>query len=90
MSLAVHLDGASERELREIERALVAPHHPRERFDPEFPVAFRCSRCGKMGYGPRRLLREAVTAHWQEDCPARRSRADAPKEMRLFYPRVKE
>ena len=88
--IAVHLDGATERELREIEAAVIAPHDSQERFDLEFPVMMRCSRCGKAGYGPRKYLREAVIAHWEEDCPARRSKADDPKEMRLYYPRVKE
>jgi hypothetical protein len=76
--------------LRRVEDALVNPHPGHERFDPEFPVVGRCNRCGKHCMAPRHLMREAMKSHWEEDCPARRSRADAPKEMRLLYPRVKE
>lgn len=72
---------------RELE-AIVNPHPASERFDPEYNVAMKCNRCGKLAYGPRHAMRDAMTAHWEEDCPARRSRADAPKEMRLLYPRV--
>jgi hypothetical protein len=70
--------------------AIVHPHPANERFDPDFPVAFKCNRCGKHGFAPRKVMREAMQSHWEEDCPARRSRADEPKEMRLLYPRVKE
>ena len=72
---------------RTVAESLVRPHPGDARFDPEFRVAFRCNRCGRIGYGPRRYLKEAVEEHWTKDCPARRSQADAPKEMRLFYPR---
>jgi hypothetical protein len=76
--------------LRRVEDAIIHPHPANERFDPEFPVAMHCNRCGKLGFGPRKHMREALVAHWEEDCPARRSQADAPKEMRLLYPRAKE
>ena len=74
-----------------VREALISPHAGgNERFDPEFPVAHQCNRCGRIGYGPRKHLRDALKAHWEEDCPARRTRADAPMEMRLLYPKVKE
>ena len=66
------------------------PHPGHERFDDQFPVAMKCNRCGKIAYGPRAFMREAMNEHWNEDCPARHTKADAPKEMRLLYPRVKE
>lgn len=79
------------RDLTKLEElALLSPHPASERFDPQFPVAMKCSRCGKIAYGPRQAMRDAMVAHWEEDCPARHTKADQPKEMRLLYPRVKE
>ncbi len=56
-----------------------------ERLDWEHPVAMRCNRCGKHCFGPRKFLREAMSEHWESDCPARHTKADAPKEALIVY-----
>ena len=75
---------------RRIDRALYEPHgdNGKERFDPEFPVATRCEFCGKIGYGPRRHMQEAIREHLKQ-CPAKRTRNKA-EEYRtdIWYPRT--
>lgn len=73
---------------RRIDKALHDPHDGQERFDLEFPVATKCEFCGKIGYGPRRHMREAILEH-QKQCPARRTRSKA-EEYRtdILYPRI--
>ena len=73
--------------LKRAQEALVRPHSPGERLDPDFPVMLRCEKCGKHAFGPRRLMSEAMREHHQSDCPARRSRPDDPQVMRILYPR---
>lgn len=85
--MRVNVTQQSERDQKLIREFTLFPQPGQDRFDPDFKVGMVCNRCGKIGYGPRKQIREAITAHWQEDCPARRSRADAPKEMRLLYPK---
>jgi len=67
--------------------ALARPHDSRERFDPDFPVAMKCEKCGRIGHGPRRFMAEAMREHQQSECSARKSRADVPQVMRILYPR---
>lgn len=67
--------------------AIHRPHGSKERFDPEYPVVMRCSRCGKFGQGPRRNLREAIQEHAGK-CPARHTKADDPTVMTILYPRI--
>lgn len=75
---------------REDRRAHAALHTPEgsgtERFDPDFRAAARCSRCGKLCYGPKRFLREAIKEHWATTCPARHTKADTPLEALILYP----
>jgi len=68
--------------------ALTNPHDSEERFDPDFPIAYRCEDCGRVGYGPRKHLSEALREHRQSDCPARRTKIDEPHVTRLLYPRL--
>jgi len=74
--------------LKDAREALFRPAPESERFDPEFPVAIRCSQCGKMGYGPRKHIEEAIEEHRQK-CPARVRAENTEKvlENRIFYPR---
>lgn len=74
--------------LRRIEDALERPHDPAERMDADFPVTLRCSKCGKLGHGPRSQIREAMREHMDSDCPARHTRADEPQVTQLLYPRL--
>jgi len=74
--------------LRRIQDALIRPHHSQERFDPDFPVAMRCEKCGKVGYGPRKHAREAMREHQRSECSARKTRENEPQLMRIFYPRT--
>jgi hypothetical protein len=71
--------------LRREREALHRPHDPQERQDPEFPIAYKCEACGKVGYGPRRLLSEAVREH-NEHCSARRNTEE--HAARIFFPRI--
>lgn len=41
-----------------------------ERFDQDHPVAMKCEDCGRIGYGPRKHMREALLEH-REKCPVR-------------------
>lgn len=83
-----HIARASEfRQLREAREALFRPHPDQDRFELDFKVTFRCSNCGKVGYGPRRYLREAIAEHNQH-CERRpRKQDDATPLTQLFYPR---
>jgi len=75
---------------RRIRHALYEPYGDggKERFDPEFPVATRCEFCGKIGYGPRRNMQEAIREH-QKQCPARRTRNKADEyRTDILYPRI--
>jgi hypothetical protein len=74
------------RQLAEAREALFAPHPGDARFDPDFKVTYRCSKCGKLGFGPRRYLREAIEEH-QQTCSARLTKENEPFEMRLVYPK---
>ena len=67
--------------------ALARPHDKDERVDPNFRVAMRCDLCGKLAYGPRSLIREAVREHQESDCPKRRTHPDDPQVMRILFPR---
>lgn len=57
-----------------------------ERFDLDHPIALRCNRCGKHAFGPRRFMREAMQEHWDHHCPARHTKADAPRESLILCP----
>jgi hypothetical protein len=75
---------------RRIRHALYQPYgdEGKERFDWEFPVATKCEFCGKIGYGPRRTMQEAIREH-QEQCPAKRTRANATEfRTDILYPRI--
>lgn len=73
---------------RRLQDALHRPHSALERFDPEFPVAMRCKDCGKVGYGPRKHMKEAIDEHRQR-CPARVSHNDEqPFVTQILYPRT--
>lgn len=78
----------NEHDRRLIAEALRSPHDGDERFDQDFPVAMRCSRCGKLAHGPRSLMRGAMAEHWESACPARHTKADAPKIMQILYPKI--
>lgn len=84
MSFAARPRGLTVRRLQE---ALVAPHSAAERFDPDFQVAMRCSKCGKIAHGPRAFLAEAMREHLESDCPARKTKENEPQLMRLYYPK---
>lgn len=73
--------------LRRVEDALRNPHPAKERFDWQFPVAMRCSRCGKLGHGPRSQMQEAMRVHMESECPARHTKADAQQVTHILYPR---
>lgn len=73
--------------LRRATDALHRPHDPKERFDPEFPVAMVCDKCGKHGFGPRKHMAEAMRIHQESECAARRTKADEPQLTRILYPR---
>lgn len=70
-----------------LRRALHEPHPFKERIDPEFPVAMRCEKCGRVCYGPRKHMAEAMREHQNSDCPMRHAHADEPQLMRIFYPK---
>lgn len=55
-----------------------------ERFDPEAPIAARCNKCGKLAYGPRKLIPEAMREHQESVCPAK-TKQDEPTFFRLYY-----
>lgn len=69
---------------RRIARAVHDPHDSRERFDPDFILALRCSACGKDGLAPRRHIQAAVEEH-AASCP-RRHEVSAVA-VRVFYPK---
>lgn len=58
-----------------------------DRFELDFRAAMKCNRCGKFCYGPKRFLREAMKEHWAHDCSARRTKADAPMEALILFPK---
>ncbi len=66
--------------------ALIRPHPATERFDPGFPVAMRCSKCGKVGYGPRDQMQDALREHMESECPARHK--DGPQITQILSPRL--
>jgi len=68
-------------------QAVHSPHPGTDRWDDGFRTAFRCGRCGRVGYGPRKHLREALKEHWASDCEARRTKEDTPMEALILYPR---
>ena len=70
-----------------IHDALVRPHDAKERFDPDFPIAMACDRCGRVCHGPRRFMAEAIREHQQSDCPMRHTHVDDAQVMRILYPR---
>lgn len=72
---------------KKIELALVDPHNAKERFDPEFLLAFKCPRCQLVDMAPRKHISDAIRAHVAEDCPARHTMADEPINVRVYYPR---
>jgi hypothetical protein len=74
--------------LKRVEDALRNPHPGHERFDAEFPVAMRCTRCGKLAHGPRSLMREAMEEHWRTVCPARHTKTDGPLVANILFPRL--
>jgi hypothetical protein len=74
--------------LRRVQDALVRPHDPAERMDPDFPVAMRCEACGKFAHGPRHLMAEAMREHRETACPARHYRPDDPIVTRILFPRT--
>lgn len=75
------------RQLREAREALFKPHPGADRFDPDFKVSMRCSKCGRFAFGPRATMAEAMREHLEHDCPARKTQENEPQLMRLFYPR---
>jgi hypothetical protein len=68
--------------------ALLRPHPASERFDPEFPVAMRCEKCGKYAHGPRKYMAEAMREHQRSVCPMRHTQPDTPQVMQVLYPRL--
>lgn len=74
--------------LRRTEEYIARPHDPAERIDPNFRVAMRCDLCGKLAYGPRALMAEAMREHRESDCPKRHTHADAPQVARILFPRT--
>lgn len=72
---------------RKAAEALFRPQPEHERFDLDVRVAMQCNRCGKMAWGPRRFMREAMQEHWASVCPARHTKADAPMVARILVPR---
>jgi len=74
--------------IRRAQRAIFDPHPGNERFDPDFPVTYRCELCGKVGWGPRKHLPEALRIHRESDCSARSTKQDEPGSFRLTYPRI--
>lgn len=76
------------RTLRRVEEAIHRPHDSVERMDPDFQVAMKCEKCGRVGHGPRRFMAEAMREHQQSECSARHVKADAPQVMRILYPRT--
>ena len=82
---------AAVNEDRKAEAALHNPHgsgQDTERFDPEFRVAMKCGHCGKIAYGPRKYMREAMKEHWESDCPARHTKvANETSVMQTLYPK---
>ena len=72
--------------LRRMQHALTHPHPASERFDPEFPVAMRCSKCGKFAHGPRGLLQEALRVHMESECSARHK--DGPQITQVLSPKL--
>ena len=66
--------------------ALTRPHSSAERFEFDYPVAFRCPDCQQLGHGPRSQMQEALREH-ARTCPARRTHADEPKVIQVLYPR---
>jgi hypothetical protein len=75
--------------LRRVENYLHHPHDSAERIDPGFRVALRCELCGKLAYGPRSLIGEAMREHRESDCPKRHTHPDAPQVTRILFPRSK-
>jgi hypothetical protein len=67
-----------------IRDALTRPHSPEERADPDFIVSYKCERCGKIGMGPRKHLREAVQEHLAS-CRVLMTKPESV--LRLYYPR---
>lgn len=67
--------------------ALLRPHDPAERADPEFIVTYRCERCGKLGMGPRKHLAEAIAEH-NKRCSVL-NRDGSANVARIIYPRSK-
>ena len=74
--------------LRRVESYIHHPHDPVERMDPEFRVAMRCELCGKLAYGPRSLIGEAMREHRETTCPSRHTKPDAPLVTRILYPKA--
>lgn len=70
-----------------IHDALTRPHDPKERLDPDFPVAMACDLCGRVCHGPRRHMAEAIREHQQSVCPMRHTHPDQAQVMRILYPR---
>lgn len=77
--------------LRRVERYLEAPHGDKrgdsERFDEEFTIAMHCDWCGKLGWGPRKHMQEAIREHKESECPQRHARKGEPLVTRLLYPK---
>lgn len=76
------------RTLRRVEEAIHRPHDPVERMDPDFPVSMKCNKCGRVGHGPRKHMREAMREHQQSDCPMRKTMVDVPQVTQLLFPRI--
>lgn len=72
---------------RRVETMIRNPEQGGERFDQDFEVSMRCIHCGKLAYGKRSLMRAAMEEHWNSVCPARHTKADAPKVMQILYPK---
>jgi len=55
-----------------------------ERFDPEAPIAMTCNKCGKLAFGPRKLMADAMREHQESVCPAK-TKQDEPTIFKLTY-----
>jgi len=55
--------------------------------DPDFPIAMKCQKCGRVGYGPRRYASEAMRQHMESDCSARHRQQDTPQVTQILFPR---
>ena len=68
------------------QEALITPHAPSERFDPDFPVMMRCELCGEVGMARRADVSVAMQEHRESYCKNRHTKPDEPNVQRIVYP----